>query len=68
MTYPDTSGADKIDVEHLQKILREVDLEYLLNRCTTTDEKTGVKSLTMKVALPCHLLLIMAPQRKSQYA
>jgi ABC-type uncharacterized transport system fused permease/ATPase subunit len=40
--YPDTSGAETITLEHLQSILREVDLEYLLDRCTDTDKETKV--------------------------
>eukprot|EP01050_Picozoa_sp_SAG11_P003031 SAG11_NODE_163_length_13928_cov_29.869188_6_plen_492_part_00 len=48
MTYPDTSGAETITLEHLQPILREVDLEYLLDRCTATDQKTKKKHLTAK--------------------
>ena len=32
MTYPDTSGAERLTKEQLHLLLREVDLEYLVDR------------------------------------
>ena len=32
LTYPDTSGAERLTKEQLHLLLREVDLEYLVDR------------------------------------
>ena len=48
MTYPDTSGAERLTKEQLHLLLREVDLEYLVDR-------PGVLTIEINCASRKHL-------------